>query len=77
MAAILDLPVADQKAVDKLNRVFKLQKEAFLKNSYPSAEEHIQLMQRVLDMLKKNSFKIHEALNQDFGGHATEMSDLF
>jgi coniferyl-aldehyde dehydrogenase len=77
MAAVLDLPVADQKAVDKLNRVFKLQKEAFLKNAYPSAEERIQLMQRVPDMLKKYRFKIHEALNQDFGGHSTEMSDLF
>lgn len=77
MEAILVGTSIDIQAIEKLNRVFKLQKEAFLKNSYPSAEERISLMKRVPDMLKEYRSKILAALTEDYGHHAEELGDLF
>ena len=55
---------------------FKVQKEAFLKNPYPSASERIELMKRVPDMLKKHRNDILDALNTDFCGHSRQQGDL-
>lgn len=66
----------DQLAIERLNYVFKIQQEAFLKKPYPSAEERIALMEKIQPMLYKNRRKILEALEADFGGHSTQMGDL-
>lgn len=64
------------QSIEKLNRVFQLQKDAYLKNAYPSAQERIDLMKRVPGMLKKYRSKIHDALHEDFSYHSPEMADL-
>lgn len=66
----------DDKAIERLNRIFKLQKAAFLNNPYPSAEERIALMQRVEPMLRKHRKAILEALDADFNGHSPQGGDL-
>lgn len=76
MSNFVDAPIADQQAIEKLNRVFQLQKEAFLKNPYPSAAERKELMERVQPMLVKYRDKILAALEADFGGHSAEQGDL-
>ncbi len=63
-------------SIQRLERVFQLQKQAFLKNPYPSAQERIELMGRVPGMLKKYRQEILEALDQDFCGHSREQGDL-
>lgn len=60
----------------RLDRIFHLQKEAFLRNQHPSAEQRMELMQRVPGMLRKYRQQIHVALDADFGGHSHEQSDL-
>ena len=67
----------ETQAIEKLNRIFQLQKEAYLKDPFPSAEKRIELMQRVPTMLKEYRSKIHQALHEDFDYHSTEVADLF
>lgn len=66
----------DDKAIERLNRIFELQKAAFLKNPSPSAEERIALMKRVEPMLRKHRKAILEALDADFNGHSPQGGDL-
>ncbi len=67
---------SDAAAIANLNRIFKLQKAAFLKNPYPSAEDRIELMKRVEPMLRKHRKSILAALDADFGGHSASGGDL-
>ena len=67
---------ADQVALQELQRVFQLQKAAFLRDPYPSAEQRIALMKRVPDMLRKYRQKILQALDADFSGHSHDQGDL-
>jgi coniferyl-aldehyde dehydrogenase len=60
----------------RLDHIFRLQKEAFLRNPYPSSEQRVELMQRVPAMLRKYRQQIHAALDADFGGHSHEQTDL-
>lgn len=71
-----NLTPQDQAAMQELQRVFQLQKAAYLKNPYPSAKERIDLMQRVPAMLRKNREKILQALDADFSGHSHDQGDL-
>lgn len=66
----------DNQAIQRLDRIFKLQKEAFLKNPYPTAAERIENIKKVEPMLRKYRHQILDALNEDFGGHSKEMGDL-
>ncbi len=66
----------DEAAIQELDRVFEVQKQAFLQNPIPSAQERIALMERVQPMLRKYRSKMLEALNADFGGHSTQQADL-
>ncbi len=76
MSNPVEVPIADVLAFEKLNRVFKLQNEAFLKNPYPSLEERKALMNSVQPMLVKYRDKILAALDADFCGHSHEQGDL-
>jgi coniferyl-aldehyde dehydrogenase len=67
---------ADQVALQELQRVFQLQKAAFLRDPYPSAKQRIALMKRVPDMLRKYRQKILQALDADFSGHSHDQGDL-
>ena len=73
MAEIANL---DQSAIERLNRLFALQTQAFQRDAYPSAEQRIALMQRVPDMLRKYRQPILEALDADFAGHSHDQGDL-
>lgn len=65
------------KSLDKLHRIFKLQKSAFLEDPYPNAGQRIDRMRRVPAMVRRYRTKIHEALAQDFSGHSSQAADLF
>lgn len=71
-----DMSIHDQAAIAELQRVFQLQKQAFLRDSNPSAEKRIALMKRVPDMLRKHRQKILQALDADFSGHSHDQGDL-
>ncbi len=61
---------------ERLNRIFALQKAAFNKDPYPSAEQRIERMKRIPVMLRKHREAILGALEVDFHGHSREMGDL-
>ncbi|MEI8156002.1 MAG: aldehyde dehydrogenase family protein [Burkholderiales bacterium] len=67
---------ADQTAIQRLDQLFGLQAQAFLRHPNPSADERIALMQRVPPMLRKYRTQILAALDTDFGGHSHDQSDL-
>jgi coniferyl-aldehyde dehydrogenase len=71
-----DMSTHDQAAIAELQRVFRLQKQAFLRDANPSAEKRIALMKRVPDMLRKHRQKILQALDADFSGHSHDQGDL-
>ncbi len=76
MSNLSDLAPLDQAAIQELQRVFQLQKAAFLRDPYPSAKQRIDLMQRVPGMLRKSRQKILQALDADFSGHSHDQGDL-
>lgn len=69
-------PGKDQAVIERLQHVFDLQKKAFQANPYPSANERIELMERIPKMLKRNREKILDALEVDFQGHSRQQGDL-
>ena len=60
----------------RLARVFGLQKLAFNKDPYPSAEQRIERVKRIPVMLRKHREAILGALAADFQGHSRDMGDL-
>lgn len=60
----------------RLDRIFRCQKESYLKEGYPSEQVRVDRMRRIPDMLRKYRKDIHAALVADFGGHSTELADL-
>jgi coniferyl-aldehyde dehydrogenase len=59
---------------NEAQRVFKLQREAYLRDPYPSYEERIDRLRRLERLLVDNATAIAEAINQDFGHRAFEES---
>jgi coniferyl-aldehyde dehydrogenase len=76
MSEILEVGSMDDAAIEELQRVFALQKAAFLRDPYPSAAQRTELMGRVPDMLRKYRQKILQALDADFSGHSHDQGDL-
>ena len=68
--------IDNSPALDRLTRIFALQKAEFLRDPYPSAEQRIELMQRVPPMLRKYREKILAALAADCAGHSRDQGDL-
>lgn len=64
------------KEIERLSKIFDIQKTAFKNNPYPTVEERIELMSRVPSMLKKYRAQILQALNDDFCGHSSQQGDL-
>ncbi len=71
-----DSAATDEQAIARLNRIFKLQNAAFLKNPYPSADARIALLKRIEPMLRKHRTAILDALDADFHGHSRQQGDL-
>jgi len=66
-----------QSPQQQLDRVFRVQREAFRRAPYPSAEQRRELMKRVPAMLLGNRARILAALDADLGGSAHTEGDLF
>jgi len=68
--------VTTESPIQRLDRIFSLQKAAFGQDMFPSAETRIGRMARIAPMMYKYRSKIHEALAADFGSHPSEAADL-
>ncbi|MFT4102573.1 MAG: aldehyde dehydrogenase family protein [Burkholderiaceae bacterium] len=62
--------------IQRLDRIFSLQKAAFANDMFPSAEARIERMSRVAPMMLKNRRRIQEAMAADFGSHSALASDM-
>jgi coniferyl-aldehyde dehydrogenase len=75
-AQLRSIDVAENEA----QRVFKLQREAYLRHPYPSFEERRENLTRLERILVDNATAIAEAINADFGHRALEesmMAEIF
>jgi coniferyl-aldehyde dehydrogenase len=67
-------------AENEAQRVFRLQREAYLRHPYPSYEERSENLLKLERVLVENATAIAEAINADFGHRAFEeslMAELF
>ena len=65
-----------QTPIQRLERLFALQKAAFAQDMFPSAETRIERMSRIVPMMYSYRARIHEALVADFGSHSGAAADL-
>ncbi|MBB1606893.1 MULTISPECIES: aldehyde dehydrogenase family protein [unclassified Pseudomonas] len=65
-----------QTPIQRLERLFALQKAAFAQDMFPSAETRIERMSRIVPMMYSYRTRIHEALVADFGSHSGAAADL-
>jgi coniferyl-aldehyde dehydrogenase len=57
-------------------RIFKLQREAYLKHPYPTYEERRDILDKIERILIDNADAIAEAINKDFGHRSAEESKM-
>ena len=79
MAQTAQLRVIDQ-AENEAQRVFALQREAYLAHPFPSLEERKENLRKLDRVLSENANAIAEAINADFGHRAVEetlMAEVF
>lgn len=79
MAQTVQLRVVDP-AENEAQRVFTLQREAYLAHPYPSLEERKESLRKLDRILVENADAIAEAINADFGHRAIEetlMAEVF
>ncbi|MDG2308559.1 MAG: coniferyl aldehyde dehydrogenase [Candidatus Binatia bacterium] len=65
---------------NEAQRIFKIQREAYLKSPYPSHEERLARLSKVESILVDNADAIAAAINEDFGHRSeqeTKMLELF
>jgi coniferyl-aldehyde dehydrogenase len=65
---------------NEAQRIYKLQREAYLRHPYPSADERIDSLKKLERVLVDNAAAIAEAINADFGHRSveeTEVAELF
>ncbi|GGD06553.1 aldehyde dehydrogenase family protein [Halopseudomonas salina] len=70
------LVFSDEVAIAELQKVFALQKKAFLANTSPTLNERLALLQALADMMLNYRIRIQEAVASDFGSHPAQFSDL-
>ncbi len=73
MAQTAQLRVIDRPE-NEAQRVFQLQREAYLRHPYPSLDERRERLRAVEGVLLENRDAIAEAIHRDFGHRATEES---
>jgi coniferyl-aldehyde dehydrogenase len=76
MANLTDLPDSDSLAIAELQALFALQKEAFQRNSYTSAQRRRDNLRRLAQTVLDHRDAINEALALDFGVHPNVAGDL-
>ena len=65
---------------NEAQRIFKLQREAYLRHPYPSYEERVENLTKLERVLVDNATALTEAINADFGHRAVEeslMAEIF
>lgn len=65
---------------NEAQRVFVLQRAAYLRHPYPSAEERIELLSKIERILVDNADAITEAINRDYGRRSaveTKLLEIF
>src|SRR5215470_7086429 len=61
---------------NEAQRVFALQREAYLRHPYPSLEERRESLSKLERILVDNAEAIADAINKDFGHRAAEETKL-
>jgi coniferyl-aldehyde dehydrogenase len=61
----------------ELDRIFGVQKEAFLKDSMPTLGARMDRLKRVEAAMVKNRVGFQKTLTEDFGAHSPYVTDLF
>jgi coniferyl-aldehyde dehydrogenase len=67
---------SDKAAIEELHSVFAAQREAFLRDTYPSVADRRARLEAITGMVVANRDRIHSALSEDFAVHPDELSDL-
>ena len=60
---------------NEAQRIYKLQREAYLRHPYPSADERIDSLKKLERVLVDNAAAIAEAINADFGHRSVEETE--
>jgi coniferyl-aldehyde dehydrogenase len=63
-------------AENEAQRIFKLQREAYLRAPYPSLEERVERLRALDRLLVENADAICDAINADFGHRSAEESKM-
>jgi len=63
-------------AENEAQRIFKLQREAYLRSPYPSLQERVERLRTLERVLVDNADAICEAINADFGHRSVEESKM-
>jgi len=71
-AQLRDIDVVENEA----QRIFKLQRDAYLRDPYPSLEERRERLRALERILLDNAEAIADAIRQDFGHRSTEESKI-
>jgi len=61
---------------NEAQRIFKLQREAYLKHPYPTYEERKEILTKIERLLIDNADAIADAINKDFGHRAAEETKM-
>ncbi|NRH27143.1 aldehyde dehydrogenase family protein [Pseudomonas sp. MS19] len=67
---------SDEVAITELQRVFALQKKAFVEQPQPDLDQRLELLGALAHMMISNRLKIQQALVADFGSHPSQFADL-
>lgn len=66
----------DVQSIARLRTTFAKQKQAQIRDPYPSYEERVEGMNTVVALLLGHREEIRAALNADFGSHAASMGEM-
>lgn len=62
--------------IDRMEQLFRAQREAFARHPYPTAEERLDQIARIKKMLLEHIDQICEAVNQDFGNRSVDETKI-
>ncbi|MBU0995575.1 MAG: coniferyl aldehyde dehydrogenase [Proteobacteria bacterium] len=72
----LGIQTGDPETFSELDRIFQMQKEAFLKNPFPDGNERVGHLKRLKKALVQYQDKIAAALDKDFGARCKDETYL-
>lgn len=67
---------SDAAAIEALRRSVEVQREAFVRDPYPSAADRRERVLAVADMILSNRLRVREAVREDFGSHPPLFADM-